>query len=89
MQNILSRIDHQVNISDDILIGGTKDEHDKALASVLERLKINGITVNMKKCVFDVKEIKFVGLVFDKKGIRPDPRHMQNLHEASPPQSKS
>ena len=89
MLNILAGIENQVNISDDIMVGGTTVEHDAALAKVLERLRENGITVNLKKCVFDVPEIEFVGLVFNKDGIKPNPRHVQNLHEASPPENKS
>ena len=47
MLNILAGIENQVNISDDIMVGGSTVEHDAALAKVLERLRENGITVNL------------------------------------------
>ena len=74
MLNTLAGIENQVNISDDIMVEGTTVEHDAAFAKVLERLRENGITVNLKKCVFDVPEIEFVGLVFNNDGIKPNPR---------------
>ena len=51
MQNMLAGIPHQVNIADDILIGGTPEEHDEALRLVLDVLSENGGTLNLKKCL--------------------------------------
>ena len=65
MHKMLSSIPNQVNIADDILIGGSVEEHDAALQKVLSALTSNGITVNPDKCVFDVEEVRFVGLVFN------------------------
>jgi hypothetical protein len=89
MHKMLSGIQSQVNIADDILIGGSVDEHDAALQKVLSALTSNGITVNPDKCsVFDVEEVRFVGLVFNKQGIKPDPENVKNLQDASQPTSK-
>ncbi|CAB4026068.1 Hypothetical predicted protein [Paramuricea clavata] len=83
MHKMLSGIPSQVNIADDILIGGSVEEHDAALQKVLSALTSNGITVNPDKCVFDVEEVRFVGLVFNKQGIKPDPKNVKNLQDAS------
>jgi transposase InsO family protein len=88
MHKMLSGIPSQVNIADDILIGGSVEEHDAALQKVLSALTSNGITVNPDKCVFDVEEVRFVGLVFNKQGIKPDPKNVKNLQDASQPTSK-
>ena len=85
---MLSGIPSQVNIADDILIGGSVEEHDAALQKVLSALTSNGITVNPDKCVFDVEEVRFVGLVFNKQGIKPDPKNVKNLQDASQLTSK-
>ena len=85
MHKMLSGIPSQVNIADDILIGGSVGEHDAALQKVLSALTSNGITVNPDKCVFDVEEVRFVGLVFNKQGIKPDPKNVKNLQDASQP----
>ena len=52
-------------------------------------LTSNGITVNPDKCVFDVEEVRFVGLVFNEHGIKPDPKNVRNLQDASQPTSKA
>ncbi|CAB4002721.1 Hypothetical predicted protein [Paramuricea clavata] len=63
--------------------------NDAALQKVLSALTSNGITVNPDKCVFDVEEVRFVGLVFNKQGItQPDPKNVKNLQYASQPTSK-
>lgn len=89
MHKMLPGIPNQVNIADDILIGGSVEEHDAALQQVLSALRGNGITVSPPKCVFDVEEVRFVGLVFNKHGIKPDPKNVKNLQEASRPTSKA
>ena len=88
VRSILASIPNQINIADDILIAGSVKEHDQALELVLARLQANGMTVNPGKCQFDVEEISFVGLTFNKKGIQPDPTKVEALHLAGPPKSK-
>ena len=89
MHKMLSGFLNQVNIADDILIGGAVEEHDAALQMVLSALTSNGITVNPDKCVFDVEEVQFVGLVFKKHGIKPYLKNVRNLQDASQPTSKA
>ena len=89
MQKMLSGIPHQVNIADDILIGGTVEEHDEALEQVLSILKSKGITLNPKKCIFDAEEARFVGLVFTKDGAKRDAKNIKNLQEATRPSNKA
>ena len=89
MQRMLAGIPNQINMADDILIGGTPEEHDKALREVCSNLRDNGITLNPKKCIFDVREVTFVGLVFNREGIKPDPKNVKNLQEAKAPESQA
>ena len=56
---------------------------------MLEALKDNGIIVNLSKCIYNVPEINFMKLVFNKDSIKPDPRHMQNLYNAEVPQNQT
>ena len=88
MRNILAGIPNQINIADDILTAGSVEEHDRALELVLSRLRDNGMTVNTGKCLFDVEETPFVGHVFNKEGIQPEPAKVEALHLAGPPKSK-
>ena len=45
---------YQMNVSDDILIGGTTETHNAALPRGLDTLDRNNISVNPTKCFFDV-----------------------------------
>ena len=59
---------------DDVLIyAATKEEHNKRLQAVLERLTAAGVTLNLKKCEFNKSRIKFLGHIIDKDGIHVDP----------------
>ena len=86
----LAGIPMQVNISDDIMIGGrNEEEHDEALERVLERLRENGLTVKKEKCIFDAEEVTFAGLVISKDGIRPSEKNVRNLKQATKPTNKA
>ena len=61
MQKMLSGIRHQVNIADDILIGGTVEEHDEALKQVLSILKSKRITLNPKNVSSMLKRLALLG----------------------------
>ena len=55
MQKCLAGIPRQINISDDILIGGHgDDEHDEALKMTLQRIREKGLTVKVTKCLFSI-----------------------------------
>lgn len=88
MSRILAGIPNQVNVADDILIGGSQKQHDKALEQVVLALKTNGITANPQKCQFDTDCISFLGLVFSSKGIKPDMEKISDLRHAAKPQTK-
>uniref|UniRef100_A0A3P9MCB8 Gypsy retrotransposon integrase-like protein 1 n=1 Tax=Oryzias latipes TaxID=8090 RepID=A0A3P9MCB8_ORYLA len=58
------------NISDDIIVSGeTMQQHDERLHQVLQRLKENHLTVNRKKCQFQMTQLEFMGHVLSKNGI--------------------
>ena len=71
-----------MNMADDILIGGSKTQHDKSFFAVCQATKNHGITLDPDKCIFDVSQVTFMGLVFSKEGVRPDAKHVKNLKEA-------
>ncbi|XP_055633638.1 uncharacterized protein K02A2.6-like [Toxorhynchites rutilus septentrionalis] len=58
---------------DDIMIAGrTKEKHDRSLHEVLERIKTYGFHLRIEKCRFGLSQIKFLGHIIDKGGLRPD-----------------
>ncbi|UYV79648.1 K02A2.6-like, partial [Cordylochernes scorpioides] len=75
---------------DDIVIwGATQEEHDERLRCVLRKLQDSGLTLNKEKCIFSVKEIKFLGHLITERGVLPDPNKVQAIREFPSPSSIS
>jgi len=88
MSKILAGIPNQMNVSDDVLIGGSTETHDAALEKVLAALDRNNITVAPAKCLFDRDQLSFLGIVFGKDGVQPDESKIKALKEAGKPANK-
>ncbi|XP_065084352.1 uncharacterized protein K02A2.6-like [Ochlerotatus camptorhynchus] len=66
----------------DILIAGrTKQEHDRSLYAVLEQIREYGFHLRLEKCRFALSQIKFLGHLVDKGGIRPDPSKTEAIYK--------
>ena len=76
-------------IHDDIIIA-TEDEssHVRVTEQVLSIILENGLTLNMEKCKFGAKEIKFWGMIISAAGIRPDPEKVEALNHMTTPKNK-
>ena len=71
---------------DDIIVSGENDkDHLRNLDLVLDVLERVGATVNKEKCVFFADQIKYVGFVIDKNGIRVDHDKFQAIVELPEP----
>ena len=91
MSQILEGLDGvECNIDDILVYGRTQIEHDRRLEDVLHRLGNANVTLNAKKCIFNVRSIKFLGQIVGSDGIKPDSEkvkaiptmpHPTNLHE--------
>ena len=76
-------------ISDDTIIyGRTQTEHDEALEKALIRIREKGLTLNYKKCQFNMQEIKFFGVILSKEGIRTDPDKVKAVEGLQIPKNK-
>ena len=75
-----------LDVSDDILIyGKTQEDHDESLRQVLQRLCEKGLTLNRPKCIFNKEHLKYLGYIFSKEGMSPDPDKVAALNMAEPP----
>lgn len=62
MSAILAGIEGAVCMVDDILVsGGTQEQHDQRLDTVLERISKAGVTLNADKCAFAQPAVRFLG----------------------------
>ncbi|CAF1012738.1 unnamed protein product, partial [Brachionus calyciflorus] len=83
IEQVLSGLDGALNFSDDIIVfGSSKEEHDRRLNAVLDRLERSGLTVNESKCEFSIQDLKFFGLRFSKDGFSIDSKKFDSLVQA-------
>jgi hypothetical protein len=88
VEELISGIDHCINISDDIIIGGVDDEdHDKKLDEVLRRMREEGATANSQKCEIGQSEIEFFGFHFSSDGVKVQLSKLNALQSASQPKT--
>ena len=70
MQQTLQGCKGVQNILDDIIMyGRCKEEHDERLKAVLVRLLESGLTLNRKKCQFNMSQLTFMGHVLSPQRI--------------------
>uniref|UniRef100_A0A8C7X6F1 ribonuclease H n=1 Tax=Oryzias sinensis TaxID=183150 RepID=A0A8C7X6F1_9TELE len=73
---------------DDILVhGATMEEHDARLERVLRRIDSAGLKLNKEKCSLRQNQLRFLGHLIDKSGVRPDPEKVEAINQLTPPQN--
>lgn len=74
---------------DDIGIVATdEDEHDKILAIVLERARMNNVKFNGEKIQYRKSEINFMGHILSNGMIRPADKHINAILQIQKPTDK-
>ena len=58
-------------LDDFLVFSRTLEEHQRHLESLLRRLRLNGLFLNKKKCVFGRNKIVYLGHEISSKGLRP------------------
>ncbi|GFX50909.1 retrovirus-related Pol polyprotein from transposon 297 [Trichonephila clavipes] len=80
-------IDKFVNVyMDDVIISSPSFiQHVKHLKEVFRLLHEAGLTLNKDKCKFGCEELKYLGLIINKEGIKTDETKVQAIVEMKPP----
>ncbi len=74
---------------DDILVWGKdREEHDKCLKVVLERIRDSGMTLNKEKCTFRTSKIKFLGHYIESGKVYIDPEKTAAIREIPAPKNR-
>ena len=74
---------------DDVLVHtATFEEHLDALQSVFERIDAFGLRFKAKKCFIAADEVKFLGHIVGKDGVKADPGKTKAIREMPVPDSK-
>ena len=73
---------------DDVLIySKTKKEHRGHVREVLERLANAGLTIDIRKCEFNVTKTRYLGLIISTDGIQMDPEKVAVIRGWDVPRS--
>ena len=90
MDAILEDCPGAVGIADDIVIFGKSEaEHDRNLRNFMTVAAKNGLQLNSEKCSVKTPQVCFFGMIYDARGVHPDPRKVEAVKSMPPPQNKS
>ena len=68
-----------------MVFGKDQAEHDGRLQKVLQRLEEANFRLAPDKCQFGVKQVRFLGHLIGKDGVRPDPKNLQAIKDCPTP----
>ena len=87
MENILmGNIQGVIVYQDDVMLCADSDGQLKR--RLRQRLKERAVTLNDEKCIEATNELKFLGFVFGKQGIKPDMTLINKISNAERPKDK-
>ncbi|XP_054746169.1 uncharacterized protein K02A2.6-like [Anastrepha obliqua] len=90
MDTILAGIDDTVAYIDDIIIGGaTFEKHVENLHKVAQQLQKYKFRVQFDKCKFFAAQVKYLGNILSKTGIKPDPTKISQILALPEPKNVS
>ncbi|XP_055714390.1 uncharacterized protein K02A2.6-like [Phlebotomus papatasi] len=88
VERMLQGIPGVVAYFDDICVASAdSEEHLATLKLVFKRLEEFNFKVRFEKCKFFAESIKFLGIITDKNGLRPDPDKTEAIRQMPPPQN--
>ncbi|XP_055633424.1 uncharacterized protein K02A2.6-like [Toxorhynchites rutilus septentrionalis] len=89
MEQVLSGCEGCVNFIDDVIVhGSNQKEHDIRLEKVRRKLQVMNVKLNDTKCIYGVRELKFLGHILSANGIRPDKDKLEAIRNFREPVSK-
>ena len=90
IEKILAGCERAKNISGDVIIWGTNQgHHDSRLDKILDIIKMMGLKINPRKCVFSVSTLTFAGHKKSANGISADPKKIDTIQKIKAPSSAS
>ena len=90
IDNVMSGLKWNVCLvyMDDVLIySNTAGEHMKAVETVFQRIHDYGLNFKAKKCFVGMDEVKFLGHVVGRSGVKPDPSKTKAISDMALPSS--
>jgi hypothetical protein len=90
MAELFYNLDYVQVYLDDILIvdNGTLEDHMHEVSICLERLEKAGFKANVRKSLFAVKELEYLGFWLTQTGIQPQPKMVEAIARLTPPKTR-
>ena len=88
MQLILAGLQYYIclcYIDDIVIFSSTFEEHLSHISLVLDRLIKANLKAKPQKCMFAKREVRFLGNIVSKNGIKPDPGKTSIIKDMKPP----
>ena len=76
-----------VFIDDVIVATETEEGHDEIVEEVLRRLEENDLFVKPEKCIWKVREVRFLGVIIRENGVRMEKEKVQRVIKWPVPKS--
>ncbi|GBM86795.1 hypothetical protein AVEN_234191-1 [Araneus ventricosus] len=92
LNKVIKREHYQIPSTDDIISrfdGNDEATHDAIKSKDPERARSVNIKFNPDKLQYSVSEVKYVGRIISKSGIKPDPDHKKVIVEMPTPKLKT
>lgn len=90
MERVLQGIGNIIVYIDDILVfAPTKEELRIITGKVLSALKINNLTLNNEKCIFEAESLTFLGHQLSERGMNIDDQKVKDVQKFREPQTAS
>ncbi|CAJ0605872.1 unnamed protein product [Cylicocyclus nassatus] len=74
-----------IYIDDLIITSASPEEHLEDIDEVLGKIEILGMKLKASKCEFAKEEIRFLGFILSKEGIRPNPEKTEAIDQYPQP----
>ena len=88
MCELLKDIEGVLIYMDDVIVfGNSKESHDEALKTVLNRIKISGLKLNKDKCMFNKRKLEFLGHVISDVGVHISPSKIEAIKRLKIPEN--
>ncbi len=77
----------QVYLNDIIIYSNNLDEYKKHIKAVLEKIREANLKLKLSKCQQFQIELKFIGHLIERNGIRPNPQNVKKIKNAEVPKN--
>jgi hypothetical protein len=69
------------------LTKGTFEEHIEQLQKCFDKFREAGLKCNINKCSFGLTEVKYLGFIITREGIKADPKKIEAILKIEKPKT--